>query len=141
MKFLKDRHEIAKAINIDETPVIVMNVRECMKGYDRCYEGDKVVVNDIRCKVEMFGDGKNEGIYAPQLYKEICLMPEADVLSAGFGYHDVMEDAEWRKAMRLTEGGEVLVIFDAGNGCHIRRMKVGKVTRWVFPAATLEDVD
>lgn len=141
MKFLKDRKEIANEINIKETPVIVINIRECMKGYDRCYAGDKVVVDDIRCTVKMYGDGENEGIEYPSHYKRICLMPENVALKAGWGYRDVMEDVEWRKAIRLTEGGEVIVIFDAGDNCAIRKMKVGKVTKWVFPTAELEDVE
>jgi len=148
MKFLTDRKEIANEINIKETPVIVINVRECMKGYERCYEGDKVVVKGgknneygIRCFVQMFGDD-NEGIYAPQLYKKICLMPDAIALTAGFGYHDVVEMAEWRKAQRINEGEEVIVMFDEGEKCWLRKMKVGKVgSPWVYPTAVLEDVE
>lgn len=148
MKFLTDRKEIANEINIKETPVIVINVRECMKGYERCYEGDKVVVKGgrnneygIRCFVQMFGDDVNEGIFAPQLYKKICLMPDCIALTAGFGYHDVAEMAEWRKAQRITEGEEVIVMFDKGDECWLRKMKVGKVQNFVYPAAVLEDVD
>lgn len=141
MKFLTDRKEIAKEININEIPVIVINIRECMKGYEGCYEGDKVVVDDIRCTVKMYSDQENEGIENPILYKRICLMPENVGLTAGFGYHDVIEMAEWRKAMRLTEGGEVMVLFDKGNECALRKMKVGKVSKWVFPTAILEDVE
>lgn len=141
MKFLTDRKEIANEINIKETPVVVINIRSCMAGYDRCYEGDKVVVDDIRCTVKMYGDGKNEGIENPAKYEEIVLMPENVMLKASFGYSDVKEMAEWRKATRLTEGGDVIVIFDAGNGGFVRKMKVGKVAKWVYPTAKFEDVE
>ena len=42
MKFLRDRKEIAKAINIERIPVITMNIRKCMDGYENCYEGSRI---------------------------------------------------------------------------------------------------
>ena len=142
MKFLTDRHDIANEINIKETPVVMINIAKCMDGWEHCYEGDKIVVNDIRCTVKMYGDGGNENLHGtPYLYNNIELMPENICITDGFGRKDVIEDVEWRKAVRAREGEDIIVVFDTGKTVFVRKMKIGKVTKWVYPAATLQDID
>ena len=147
MKFLTDRKEIAKAINIDGIPVVRIDISKQMDGYDDCYAGDNVVVIhkdgfDTRCKVEMFSDMENENLHStPYLYKRISLMPMPVCVSSGFGYHDVKEMYEWSKAVRIHEGQEVIVLFDGGDSGYLRKMRVGKASKWVFPTALFEDVD
>lgn len=148
MKFLTDRQEIAKAININKFPVIRINIGEQMRGYDDCYEGDKIKVAykdfDIRCTVEMFGDGVNADKHdTPWLYEHIELMPETVGLFAHFGYSDAMEMAEWNRVPTIQAGQNVVVIFydDNRKVCIIRQMKVGKASAHVYPTAVLEDVE
>lgn len=147
MRFMTDRKEIAKAINIDKKPVIRIDISNPMKGWDDCYEGDKVVViaksgYDIRCTAKMFGDSVgNEKSHAPHLYKTIKLMPEANCITSHFGYSDVIEMVEWRKAIRVHEGEQVIIIFDQGDTCFIREMTVGKVSEFVYPTATIRDAE
>ena len=140
-RFITDRKEIAQLINIEKIPVIVMNIEKKMDGYDRCYEGDKVVIKDIRCQAMMYGDGKNEGIDPPFLYKEISLMPEPLCIHSSFGYRDVQEMVEWRKAIQLKENSEVLVLFESKDFGFLKKMKVGKATDWVYPTANLVDLE
>lgn len=147
MRFMTDRKEIAKAINIDRKPVLRIDISKSIDGYDDSYKGDDVVVLDrtgfdIRCTVKMFGDLANEKLHeTPWLYQRICLMPETICITNSFGYSDVMEMYKWNKALRVREGEEVLVLFDAGNTCYLRKMKIGRVTKWVYPAALIIDAE
>lgn len=150
MKFLTDRKEIAEEINIRGTPVVRIDISKPMSGWERCYAGDKLVVfgktsklrdYGIRTTVEMFGDQENEGINEPWLYKRICLMPDTVCIHKGFGYNDVIEMYSWNKAQKAEEGQIVILMFDSGDKCYLRKMKVGKVTDWVYPTALLEDVE
>ena len=147
MVFVTDRYDIAREINILNTPVVRIDISKCMAGYDDCYEGDRVVVkksssHDIRCKVKMYSDQENQNYHAaPWCYPKIELMPESICLSNGFGKRDIDEMVKWRQATRLSQGQNLLVYFDKGEeGGWLRRMKVGKVTEWVYPTAILEDV-
>lgn len=152
MKFLTDRHEIAEAINIKRTPVITINVKECINGYENCYAGSRLLVSTpskrypdhyTRCTVKMYGDGVNEDKHAtPWLYNRIGLYPESACLTDSFGYRDVIEMAEWSEARCVKGGDEVLVVFDCGNVCYIRKMRIGKrVDGFVYPSALLHDID
>lgn len=149
MKFLTERTEIAKAINLSGDAVIRINISECMNGYDNCYAGDKIKVKiddiTIDCTVKMFSDGEgNEDCWeTPYLYKTIDLMPESLCISNSFGYSDVVEMAEWNRVPTVKSGDTVTVVFyDKENRvCVVRKMRVGKATKWVYPTATLEDID
>lgn len=147
MKFLTDRKEIGTTININEIPVIRVNIAKQMQGYDDCYEGDKVVVvhkdgSKTRCTVQMFSDGENESLHAtPWLYKKIELMPESICICEGFGYSDVVKDYEWSRAHRIEEGQKVVIMFDHGDACFLRVMTLGHPTKWVSPTASFKDVE
>jgi len=148
MKFLNDRTEIAKAINLSGNAVIRIDISKNMRGYDDCYEGDKIILGGkdypIRCTVNMYGDDAgNECHDKPYFYKKIKLMPETIGISSRFGYGDVMEMAEWNRVPTVNAGDTVIVVFDDSNNnvCYIRLMKVGKVSEFVYPAAMLYDID
>lgn len=145
MTFLTERREIAKAINIDQIPVLTMDIEHEMLGYEHCYQGSKAVVDDgklgIRCTLEMFGDQENEEYHNfPHMYRRIVLMPETICLDNSFGKHDAEEMIEWRQAMRIKEGQKVIVYFSKGDEAMLRLMKVGKCKEFVYPTAVLEDV-
>lgn len=141
MKFLTDRHEIAEAINIRQLPTVRIDIRKCIEGFEDCYEGDKIVVEGIRCTVKMFGDGVNETLHDnPERYKKIELMPEGICLHESFGRQDVEEMVEWRQAQRASAGDEILVLFEGEDFAYLRQMKIGKVAKFVYPTAVLEDI-
>ncbi len=151
MVFLRERQEIAKAMNIDDIPVLTMNIGEAIPGYDFCYKGSSVKVacksyRDVyyaRCTVEMFGDGVNKDLHGtPWLYKDISLRRGCSCLTDSFGYSDVMEMAEWNNARTVHAGDPVLLVFYDGHNCIIRKMKVSeRVDRGCYTVATLEDID
>ena len=152
MKFITDRHEIAEAINIKRTPVIRINIKDCMQGYENCYEGSRLLLSTPskrypdsykKCTVKMYGDNGNEDKHdAPWTYTRIGLYPEMSCLTDSFGYSDVIEMAKWSEARCVKGGDEVLVIFDRGDVCFIRRMRIGnRVDPFVYPSAILHDID
>ena len=152
MKFLTDRREIAEEMNIKRTPVITMDISKCMDGYDDCYKGSKVLVatptkrypdSTRRCTAKMFGDESgNENHDKPWTYKRIHLTCPGAFMSDSFGYHDVMEMVEWSNCRILQGGQEVLVVFDTGINCYIRKMKVSeRVDGTCYTVAMLKDID
>lgn len=149
MKFLTERTEIAKAINLSGDAVVRINIGECMKGYDNCYAGDKIKVRVddmyIECTVKMYsdGDGNKDKWETPYLYKTIELMPETIGISNRFGYSDVMEMSEWNRVPTVNPGDAITVVFYDKNNkvCVVRKMRIGKATKFVYPTAILEDID
>ena len=153
MKFLRDRREIAQAINIDRLPVITIDIRKPMDGYPDCYEGSKVLIatpnkrypdSYSKCTVRMFGDepGNAEHHDAPWGYKKIVLCEGMIGLFADFGLSDVREMVEWSNCRWLTAGQKVVVFFDKGDKGFLRVMKVSdRVTPGYTSVAYLEDID
>lgn len=153
MKFLTDRQEIARAINIDRIPVLTVDIRKPMDGYPDCYSGSKVLVatpckrypdSYSRCTVKMFGDepGNAERHDTPWAYKKIVFSCPGTMLTADFGMRDVREMVEWSNCRMLHAGDQVVVFFDRGDKGYIRLMKVSdRVTSGYSTVATLEDID
>ena len=149
MKFITDRKELAKEMNIKRTPVLTINITKCMDGYDNCYSGSDIEIqhpraNDLfcRCTVKMFSDGPNEDLHdTPWLYKSIALYEGVVCIDSSFGLSDVREMAHWNNVRRAKEGDEVLVFFDGGATGWVRKMKIGPVSANVFPLARLVDVE
>lgn len=148
MKFLKDRHEIAKAININRYPVLTIDCTKPMNGYPDCYEGSKINIKGnrdllTRCTVKMYGDEPgNEAHDAPYMYKSIILSGGCVCLHSSFGLADVIEDIEWSNA-RIAQGGDkVVVFFKMANGGCLRLMKISDhINPHCSTVARLEDVD
>ena len=153
MKFLTDRHEIGKAINIDNIPVLTIDIERCMKGYPDCYSGSKVRVLggrsagysnlDTRCTVEMFGEEPgNECHDKPWLYSKIILSGSSVCIKRTFGLDDILNDVEWSNARTVKAGDLVLVLFKGADSACLRMMKVGDhVNPHCMTVATLVDVD
>lgn len=136
IKFLTDRQEIAKAINIDRIPVITVKLYEPLQGFDYAYGGYKVLVvsptkgypdRKLRCTVHMYGDELNKGLHdTPQCYRTIHLSEGMVGIAASFGLNDIREMIEWNQAPLLQLGQEVIVFFDGRRTGWLRRMKVNK---------------
>lgn len=125
MKALKDRYEIAEAINIDMLPVLTIDVTECADGYEGCYKG-----SDVRVKFQTRNHGEQwtEGT----LWYE---GGEFKIVGHGFGikdrfcYEDMMEMAKTANAPMLEEGREVVVVMHSKAGRYFTatKMKVSEV--------------
>ena len=153
MKFLTDRKEIARLINIEDLPVLTIKIDEPMNGYPDCYEGSKIKVDDgkherymsVRCTVKMFGDEPgNEDHVRPWTYKKIVLKSGICGITSDFGYSDVIEMEEWSNARTVKAGDRVVVLFKAERArvCFLRLMRVSdRIDRHCYTTATLIDVD
>jgi len=143
MKYINDRHEIAKAMNYGHYPVLHIDLETPMRGWDDAYEGDRVVVvpknatcseQHVRARINKFAD-------EPDRY---TVMPDPIFLDSSFGYSDVIEMMKWAQAPRIMEGQEVIVVEDwpkAGR-CAVHKMRVSKCARpFTFPTCYLEDID
>ena len=156
-KFLTDRQEIAKAINIDRIPVITFDLTKPM-DYENCYEGSKVNIEGAykgnysyltsRCTAHLWGDKECEEVHkTPWLYKNVYLNCYGFGISSSFSLHDVEEMVEWSNAIRLTAESPVIVFFKTVNPFtgkktgYLRMMKVSKhLDPHCSTVATLEDV-
>jgi len=151
MKFLRDRKEIAREINIKMTPVVRIDISKSAFGFDDCYKGDRIQIETprydypVRCFVNMYGDEKgNEDHDHPWRYEKISLNPETICLTAGFGYSDVADMAEWSRTPIVKAGGKVVVMFDdpVNKNCYLRVMKVSdRIDAFCMKAGMLEDID
>ena len=153
MKFLTNRTEIAKAINIDRIPVITMDISKCMNGYENCYEGTKVNIDGAHkgryadllthCTARMYGDEVgNERHDAPWTYKRIVLSTRTTCLTADFGLRDVDEMVEWMSAPIVKANDPVIVFFRAKDRGYLRMMKIGgRIDPNCSTATTLVDIE
>ena len=153
MKWLTERTEIAKAINIDRIPVITMDISKCMDGYEDCYEGSRISIDGAysgryadlltHCTAMMFGDEDgNEAHFAPWTYKRIHLRPRMACLTADFSLRDVDEMVDWMRAPIVKKGEKVLVYFRGKDKGAIRVMRIpNHVDPHCSTACILEDVD
>lgn len=153
MKFLSDRTEIAKAINIDRIPVITMDISKCMDGYENCYEGSKINLEGAHsgryadllthCTAMMFGDEEgNNAHFAPWTYARIHLRPRCSCLHADFGLRDVDEMVEWSHAPLAKAEDKVIVFFRGEGKGFLRMMKIpNRIDPFCSTACILEDID
>ena len=153
MKWLTDRKEIAKAINIDHIPVITMNIRKCMDGYENCYEGSRINLEGAykgkyadlltHCTARMYGDEEGNQCHdEPWRYARIHLTPRNACLSSSFSLHDVDEMVDWSNAPKAKANDLVIVYFRAENEGYIRLMKIGsRIDPHCTTATMLEDID
>ena len=152
MKFLRERKEIAKAINIDHIPVITMDISNPMDGYPDCYEGSRLNIayayksdRTLYCEVtaRMYGDEfGNECHDAPWFYKRIHLSTHCICLQDSFSVRDVDKMVEWSNARVVKPEDKVIVYFRAENEAYLRLMKVGKrIDPFCQTATMLEDIE
>lgn len=140
MKYLTDRHEIAKAMNFGKYPVLHINVETPEKGYEGFYVGDEVkVMTPTKRYPDLYATG--------QLYLEngrYGVLTHGTMLKNSFDYHDVMEMLKFAQAPVLHAGEQVVVIenFPGRRRCRVHMMKVSDcVDRFVNPCCTLEEID
>ena len=153
MKWLTDRKEIAKAINIDRLPVITMNIAKCMDGFEDCYEGSRIALEGAHsgryadlltyCTARMYGDEKgNERHDAPWTYKRIHLTPRTSYLTSDFSLRDIDEMVMWRNAPLAKANDKVIVYFRGEKNGYLRVMKIGaRIEPFCTTAVMLEDID
>ena len=151
MKFLKDRQEIARIINIDDTPVITFDLDHEMNGYKGCYEGSKIKIDNgrgraysIRCTAHIWSDKEGYDPLLPFMAKQIDLNSRGSCIHSSFGYSDVLEMEQWSNARTVKAGDSVVVLFksDRQKTCFLRLMKVSDhVTAHCITAATLVDAE
>lgn len=153
MKFITNRQEIAQKINIENIPVLTMDISKCMNGYDHCYEGSKVRLigghskgyEDLTtdCIVKMYGDEDgNECHDMPWMYKKIVFTAGCVCIKSSFGLADVDSMVEWSNTKILKANDVVLVYFRGKDMAFLREMKVGsKINPHCSTAAILVDVD
>ena len=153
MKFITNRQEVAKKINLDNIPVLTIDISKCMNGYDNCYEGSKVRLlgghssgyEDLttECTVKMYGDEEGNECHAmPWTYKKIVLTTGCVCIKSSFGLSDVDRMVEWSNTKILKANDTVLVYFRGEDMGFLREMKVGaKINPHCSTAAVLVDVD
>lgn len=156
MKFLRDRSEIARKINIENVPVLTMDLTKPIRGdnfYKDCYEGSKVRIlgghsaayADLptRCTIAMYGDETgNENHAEPWTYKKIILSGAPVFLKRGFSLDDVDQMVEWSNTKLLKAGDSVIVFFRGKDTGHLRMMKIGSyIDPRCSTVAALEDVE
>ncbi len=140
-KYLTDRHEIARAMNFGEYPVVRINLETPQPGWDDAFVGDRVMVYNgperkdaIRCTIHKFSDEPNR----------YTLMPDTICLQQEFGYNDVSEMCSWAQAPMIYPGKELVVIEDYPNArrCKVHMMRVSKCAgKFVYPTCYLEEVE
>ena len=107
MRYLTDRTDIAKAINLDENLVVleidvaneIILGGDMVCGYRGCLAKKPRGQYYVRGKIEYFKDTKF------LRFSENCVC-----LSNSFGYRDVKEMLEYRKAPMLTKGCRCLLV-------------------------------
>lgn len=140
MKYLTDRHEIAKAMNFGKYPVLHINVETPEKGYEGFYVGDEVkVMTPSKRYPDLYATGKlywENGRYG--------VLTHGTMLTSSFGYYDVMKRMKIAQAPVLHAGEQVVVIedFPERKQCRVHMMKVSDhVDGFVYPCCTLEEID
>ena len=142
MMYLIDRHEIAAAMNFRKYPVLSINMEN--RPYD---ESDYAV----GCRVRVAWDHKDPR-YAGMathgnLYCEngkLAISGEGAMLSASFGYSDVMEMLQEANAPVVHKGDLVVVVMDVPSKktCMVRMMRVSpRIDIHCMTVAHLEDIN
>lgn len=108
MKFLTDRHDIAKAINFKQYPVIRINLED---KDEYGIKGTKVCIDNGK-----FRDGSPYYLHATirSYYGEsgLHITQGGACLHASFGYSDIKEMLEWANAPIIKPDQDILVVMD-----------------------------
>ena len=139
MKYVTDRTEVAEFFN--SKPVIRIDMEKPAQGYETIFHGEKVKV-------------MTPSTYHPDLwvvgtmtyYKDedkFCVTSTGAMLSASFGYDDVMERYTWNHAPIVSKDMEVGILedFPSKKQCRIRVMKVVNVSSQCFTVCNFVDVE
>lgn len=141
MKLLKDRHELAKAMNFGKYPVLTIDMAD---ADDYGLKGCKV-----RIDAGKFPDGEPFIIGAEiRVYADACKLTTSSrgcCLSASFGYHDYKEMCDYATAPIIKADQDVVVaVYDSKREIPFAAVLVhtGKnVNRFCSTPLTFEDAD
>ena len=142
MMYLTDRHEIAAAMNFGKFPVLQINI-ENRPFEDSCYAKG--------CRVRVAWDHKDRRYEGMTTHGELFLDEdgklkiggEGTMLTARFGYSDVMKMAAEANVPVVHKGQVVVVVMDipSTKTCLVRVMKVSeRIDIHCQVVAPLEDV-
>ena len=141
--YLTDRQEIAAAMNFGHYPVLTINVE------NRPFEGSNYAKG---CRVRVAWDSKESryagmtthgGLFLDEDNK-LKISGEGAMMSASFGYHDVMKMAAEANVPVIHKGQGVVVVMELPSAeiCTVRMMKVSP---WIDihsqVVAHLEDIE
>lgn len=125
MMYLTDRSEIAAAMNFGLYPVLTINLE------NRPFEDSRYAKG---CRVRVAWDHKDRRYEGMTTHGELFLDEdgklkiggEGAMLSASFGYHDVMKQAAEANVPVVHKGQGVVVVMDipSTKTCMVRMMKV-----------------
>ena len=123
--YLTDRHEIAVAMNFGKYPVMTINLE------NRPFEGSRYAKGG---RVRVAWDHKDRRYEGMTTHGELILdedgklkiTGEGGMLSASFGYHDVMKHAAEANVPVVHKEQAVVVVMDlpSKKTCLVRMMKV-----------------
>lgn len=142
MMYLTDRHEVAAAINFGKYPVLRINVE------NRPFE-DSIYAKGDRVRVAWdHKDRRYEGMTTHgKLFLDedgkLKISGEGTMLSASFGYHDVMKMAAEANTPVVHKGQLVIVVkdFPSMKSCVVSMMRVSpRIDIHCQVVASLEDV-
>lgn len=139
MREIKERQEIAKALNLGKYPVIRINMDESLRGWENLYEGDKV-----RVDFGKFSDGERKLIRGYVLYNKkenrISVSAETLMLVKELRYEDVMKSVEYGTSVILDDKQDVVIVMYSNKN---REYKVylGKTSKGRWDCATLMDIE
>lgn len=139
MKYLKNRQEVAKAMNFGKYPVLRINRETPKEGYKDYFVGDLVkVMTPSKSHPDLYATGTlywSEGKYG--------VMTDCTCLHDDFGYYDVKEMLARAQDPVLHAGETVVVVEDYPNlrSCTVHMMKVSDhVNGFVYPCCTLVEI-
>lgn len=109
MKILKDRQEIAKAMNFGKYPVLYLDLaKDELQGYENCYKGQRIKM-PREWNGEKFWSCGNLAYWGDT--NEMTITGEGACLKAGFGYGDIEQMIINANAMEVKGEQEVVVVI------------------------------
>lgn len=142
MEFIVDRKEIAQTLNFGKYPVLSID-RD-----NKRFEGNDYARG---CRVKVAWDHKDTRYAGMTTHGELyyddgkyAISGECTVLTASFGYSDVMEMVREANAVTVHAGQTVVVVenWSTRKSCRVRMMKVSdRIDIHCVTVAQLEDID
>lgn len=145
MKYLTDRHEIAKAMNFGKYPVLTIDRENCPLAEIRPNS-----TFATGCRVRVAWDHKDPRYEGMTTHGELQfsdgklqISGEGGCLHTDFGYYDVMKMVREANAPIVHAGQTVVVVeeWSSKKTCTVRLMKVGRLNMHCQTAAVLHDID
>lgn len=110
MEFLKNREEIAKALNFGKYPVIAFDVMDMTKQVR--FDDDLVGFSNIKVRVPFKEYASKEKMSWYKDSKKFTFGRYGVCISSSFGYNDVMEDVEYANAPLIDKNTEFVLVIN-----------------------------